>query len=152
MAHRWHSLEVSSCGLLPVCVRVLIFSFKNTTHWTRNPWVGKFPWRRKMAPTPVFLPGESHGQRSLAGYRPQDRRESGATEAAWHAPQCLPVRLTLPAHPLLSLQCPCIRSAGLCPFRHCKCVNLHHLSRSHVYALRGQSERDSLSSLKDVYN
>ena len=34
-------------------------------------WVGKIPWRRKWQPTPVFLPGESHGQRSLAGYSPQ---------------------------------------------------------------------------------
>ena len=30
----------------------------------------KIPWRRKWQPTPVFLPGESHGQRSLAGYSP----------------------------------------------------------------------------------
>ena len=35
-----------------------------------DPWVGKIPWRRKWQPTPVFLPGESHGQRSLAGYSP----------------------------------------------------------------------------------
>ena len=35
-----------------------------------NPWVGKSPWRKKQQPTPVFLPGESHGQRSLAGYSP----------------------------------------------------------------------------------
>ena len=34
-----------------------------------NPWVGKIPWRRKWQPTPVLLPGESHGQRSLEGYR-----------------------------------------------------------------------------------
>ena len=33
-----------------------------------DPWVGKIPWRKKWQPTPVFLPGESHGQRSLAGY------------------------------------------------------------------------------------
>ena len=32
-----------------------------------NPWVGKIPWRRKWQPTPVFLPGKSHGQRSLEG-------------------------------------------------------------------------------------
>ena len=32
------------------------------------PWVGKIPWRRKWQPTPVFLPGKSHCQRSLAGY------------------------------------------------------------------------------------
>jgi len=35
-----------------------------------NPWVRKIPWRRKWQPTPVFLAGESHGQRSLAGYSP----------------------------------------------------------------------------------
>ena len=37
-------------------------------------------WRRKWQPTPVFLPGESRGSRSLAGYSPWDRRESDATE------------------------------------------------------------------------
>ena len=33
-----------------------------------DPWVSKIPWRRKWQPTPVSLPGKSHGQRSLAGY------------------------------------------------------------------------------------
>ena len=32
-----------------------------------SPWVGKISWRRAWQPTPVFLPGEPHGQRSLAG-------------------------------------------------------------------------------------
>ena len=31
-------------------------------------WAGKIPWRRAQKPTPVFLPRESHGQRSLVGY------------------------------------------------------------------------------------
>ena len=35
-----------------------------------DPWVGKIPWRRKWQPTPVFLPGRSHSQGNLAGYRP----------------------------------------------------------------------------------
>ena len=35
-----------------------------------SPWVGKIPWRRTRQPTPVFLPGESHGQRNLVGYSP----------------------------------------------------------------------------------
>ena len=35
-----------------------------------DPWVGKIPWRREWQPTPVFLPGESHGQRNLVGYSP----------------------------------------------------------------------------------
>ena len=36
----------------------------------------KYSWRRKWQPTPVFLPGESHGQRSLVGYSPRGRKES----------------------------------------------------------------------------
>ena len=43
-------------------------------------WVGKIPWRRTRQPTPVFLPGESHEQRSLAGYSPWDGKESDTTE------------------------------------------------------------------------
>ena len=45
-----------------------------------DPWVGKIPWRREWQPTPVFLPGESHGQRNLAGYSPWGHKESGMTE------------------------------------------------------------------------
>ena len=45
---------------------------------------GKIPWRRKWQPTPVFLPGESHGQRSLAGYSPWGRKESDPTEQLNH--------------------------------------------------------------------
>ena len=42
--------------------------------------VGKIPWRRKWQPTPVLLPGKSHGQRSLVGYSPWGRQESDTTE------------------------------------------------------------------------
>ena len=45
-----------------------------------DPWVGKIPWRRKWQPTPVLLPGKSHGQRSLVGYIPWVRKESDMTE------------------------------------------------------------------------
>ena len=38
--------------------------------------LGRFPWRREWQPTPVFLPGESRGQRSLAGYSPWGHKES----------------------------------------------------------------------------
>ena len=44
------------------------------------PWVGKIPWRRKWQPTPVFLPGKSHGQRSLAGYSPWGCQKLDMTE------------------------------------------------------------------------
>ena len=43
-------------------------------------WVGKIPWRRAWQPTPVFLPRESHGQRSLAGYSPWGHKEWDMTE------------------------------------------------------------------------
>ena len=35
-----------------------------------NPWVGKIPWKREWLSSPVLLPGESHGQRSMVGYSP----------------------------------------------------------------------------------
>ena len=44
------------------------------------PGLGRSPWRRKWQPTPVFLPEESHGRRSLVGYSPQGRKESDTTE------------------------------------------------------------------------
>ena len=44
-----------------------------------NPWVGKICWRRACLPTPVLLSGESHGQRSLASYRPQGCKELDTT-------------------------------------------------------------------------
>ena len=47
-------------------------------------WVGKIPWRRAWQPTPVFLPGESHGQRSLMGYSPQGHKESDRNEMTEH--------------------------------------------------------------------
>ena len=46
-----------------------------------NPWVGEIPWRKKWQPTPVFLPGKSHGWRSLAGYSPKGHHKSVATES-----------------------------------------------------------------------
>ena len=45
-----------------------------------NHWVGKILWRRRWQLDPVFLPGESHGRRSLAGYSPWRHRELGVTE------------------------------------------------------------------------
>ena len=47
-------------------------------------WVGKIPWRWKWQPTPIFLPGEFHGRRSLAGYSPWGHEESDTTEATKH--------------------------------------------------------------------
>ena len=46
-----------------------------------NPWVGKISWRREWQPTPVFLPREFHGQRSLLDYSPQGWKELDTAEA-----------------------------------------------------------------------
>ena len=46
-----------------------------------DPWDGKIAWRRARQPTPVFLPRESHRQRSLVGYSPWDSKESDTAEA-----------------------------------------------------------------------
>ena len=45
-----------------------------------DPWVRKIPWRRNWHPTPVLLPGEPHGGRSLVGYSPWGHKESDTTE------------------------------------------------------------------------
>ena len=41
-----------------------------------HPWIGKIPWRRERIPTPIFLPGEFHGQRSLVVYNPWGHKKS----------------------------------------------------------------------------
>ena len=48
-----------------------------------DPWVRKIPWGRKWQPAPGFMPGESHGRRSLAGYSPRGA-ESDTTETTEH--------------------------------------------------------------------
>ena len=56
---------------------------RHKRHWF-NPWVGKIPWRRKWQLTPVLLPGESHGQRSLAGCSPWG--QTGLKQLSTHVP------------------------------------------------------------------
>ena len=48
-----------------------------------SPWVEKLPWRRKWQPVLVFLPGKSHGQRSLAGYSPWGHRVGHDLATKW---------------------------------------------------------------------
>ena len=45
-----------------------------------DPWIRKIPWRREGQPTPVFLPGEFHGQRSPVGYSPWSCKELDMTK------------------------------------------------------------------------
>ena len=54
------------CNLTKLTIAQLV----NNLPAMQETWVGKMPWIRKWQPTPAFLPGESHRQRSLAGYSP----------------------------------------------------------------------------------
>ena len=73
---RWLYGITDSMDLGLVGLRVLV---SNREAWF-NPWVRKKPRRREWLPTPVFLPGKFHGQRSLAGYSPWGPKESDMTE------------------------------------------------------------------------
>ena len=78
-----------------------------------DPWVGKIPWRRKRQPTPVFSPGGSHAQRSLAGCSPWGHKEFDMTEHAggpvrpvsFGPEYSQEFRLQVSHIPALSLQC-----------------------------------------------
>ena len=61
------------------------FQWRRHKRHSFNPGVGKIPWRRVWQPTPVFSPGESHGQKSLEGYSPWGHKELDMTEATQHA-------------------------------------------------------------------
>ena len=60
-----------------------------------DPWVGTIPWRRAWQPIPVILPGESHGQRRLAGYRPWGPQRVDTTEATQNISQFSRCRVPL---------------------------------------------------------
>ena len=53
---------------------------RDTGNASLIPWVEKIRWRRKWQPTPVVLPAESYGHRSLAGYSPQGRKVLDTTK------------------------------------------------------------------------
>ena len=61
-------------------------------HWF-DPWVGRIPWRGKWQPTPVFLPRESHGQRSQVGYSSWSCKESDTIEQLTHTYKHNPSKL-----------------------------------------------------------
>ena len=60
-----------------------------------DPWDQKIPWRRKWQSTPALLPGEFHGQKSLAGYSSLGLKESGTTEQLTFSLQVHVVRLLI---------------------------------------------------------
>ena len=106
-----------------------------------NRWVRRTPWSRKWQPTPVFLPGESRGQRSLAGYSSLGHKESDTTEwAGSHAYISPPSWTSLPpTHPIPP---GCYRIRGWTP-----CVTQHLPSQlSILHAVMYTFQCCSLSS------
>ena len=65
---QWYGLPRWLSGKEPAC------QCRSRRRCRFDPWVRKIPWRRKWQPAPVFLPGESHGRRSLEGYSPRGHR------------------------------------------------------------------------------
>ena len=69
LIHKIVSNEVKEkgCSQVVLVVKLPANAGRLKRYWF-DPWVGRIPWRRAWQPTPVFLPGESHRQRSLVGY------------------------------------------------------------------------------------
>ena len=74
-------MKFSGASQVVLVVRNLPTNPDRHKRYGYNAWVGEIPWRRVQQPTPVFLQGESHGQRSLAGYGPQGHKVSDMTQA-----------------------------------------------------------------------
>ena len=81
--HKWRMWYKITCILRFMKASLVAQMVKNLLQCGRprlDPWVRKIPWRREWQPTPVFLPGESHGQRSLAGHSPWGCKELDLAE------------------------------------------------------------------------
>ena len=100
-----------------------------------NPWVRKIPWGREWKPTPVFLSGESHGWRSLAGYSPQHCR----VRCNWSDLACTHVSTAIVEVPLLrflliqSLSSQIDRPPGKCRVFFNSSSSHHLLTSSSAY-------------------
>ena len=79
-----YTLQFSWVSQVVLVVKNLPSSARDITDTGSIPGSGR-SLRKKWQPAPVFLPGESHGQRDLAGYSPWGHRELDKTKATWHA-------------------------------------------------------------------
>ena len=102
-----------------------------------DPWVGKIPWRREWQPTPVFLPGESHGQRSLVGYSPWGHEESDTTE-----------RITFSFFHFMQNSSPLKRTAVHFPSRPSPFLPRHVADQTSSHSVSGVPTSNQLSRLQ----
>ena len=114
-----------------------------------DPWIGKTPWRRAWQPAPLFLPGESHGQRSLVGSSSLGCKDSEMTQRlntnnsrqhfpAWRIPgtgEPGGVAQSQTRRKWLSSS----SSRSLCKYCSlCLAVSLEYISRSRIAKLKGR--------------
>ena len=90
----WYKLRLQNCfccipQILTSLVAQTVKHLPTMQETGVDPWVGKILWRRKWHPTPVLLPGKSHGWRSLVGYSPWGHEESDTTERLHFTSQIL---------------------------------------------------------------
>ena len=76
MCHNHSVYGTCNLSYIHLCLAQTVKSLPAVQETRVRSLVRKIPWRRKWRPTPVFLPGKSHGWRSLAGYSPWDHKES----------------------------------------------------------------------------
>ena len=95
-----------------------------------DPWVGKIPWRRAWQPTPVFLPGESHRQRSLAGCSPWGCTKSDIPE---HTHIAVRVSVFWGSVILFSVVTAPIYSPTDSTWGFCECAVLHRSCLDELY-------------------
>ena len=112
-----------------------------------NPWVRKIPWSRKWQPTPVFLPGESYGQRSLVGYSPWGRKELDMTVSVCvhpHVPAPARTRTRTRTHAQAHTH-----TLQVKVYRKIHCVNQsRELEQLHQFQTRRASEHGRSSGIK----
>ena len=95
-----------------------------------DPWMGTIPWRREWQPTPVLFPGESQGQRSLAGRGPWGHKESDETEQLNSNKVLMTSVQSSPAAQLCPTLCdPMNRSTPGLPVHH----QLPELTQAHIH-------------------
>ena len=85
VGHNWSNLAAAAAWVVMALPgrasgKESAYHYRRRKRCRFDPWVGKIPWRRKWQPTPVFLPGELHGQKSQGGCSPCGHRESDMTE------------------------------------------------------------------------
>ena len=113
-----------------------------------DPWVGKIPWRWAWQPTQVFVPGESHGQRSLMVHHPWGCKESDTTEPTEHATHRRSVFIFSSSY-LLFLRISIFLPTVLIYFCLLSALYIRALCISTIPMLKSQPDNSNMPSISD---